>query len=407
MNFCLRVISDMDADASFTLGSRPTDDEVNAVWNSLVHMSNEQRRKTLVSLTKPDRTATVQGSNSDVRRVPVGIDQRTLTHSPVQVETTQFIIKNFSGQKPGPGEVDYKHWRRSALQIASDESISESRARTYILQSLTGAADDAIDLHRDEPVKNIIAILDKIFGTIADGTDLLAEFFQRFQQPGEQTSQYVNTLYIALCEVVKQDGIPMRDVPETLVRQILRGCSDEQMLNKLRLDERLLNKPRLEEQDPVPEYPDLIVRIRREEARRTERRLRLKQAARRNTALLDSSMESQSPQTPPKRTPETPQTTELDDKLKQLRQKVAQLEASHTCTDIFCYRCGDDGHMAYDCQGLPNRALVEEKKVKRQQSRNGKRSGNAKPARSAGQRQRQGSNPRPELDDLVGGTPEI
>ena len=179
----------------------------------------------------------------------------------------------------------------------------------------------------------------------------------------------------------------MRDVSATLVRQILRGSSDEQMLNKLRLDE----------QDPVPEYPDLIVKVRREEARRTERRLRLKQAARRTTTLLDSSMESQAPQTPSKPTPEKPQTIELDSKLTQLRQRVAQLETNHS--NMFCFRCGEDGHLAYDCQGTPNKVLVEEKKSKRKPHH--KRSRNAHV--SEGQCRRQGIIP----DDLIGGTPEI
>lgn len=332
---------------------RPEDD-TNTLRHQISKMSEEERHELWISLTK-------NCGDSEPKTVPD--DMRG--HSPVHVDTTRLKLKNFSGQKPGPGEVDYKHWRRSAMQIVNDDSLNLSRRRLYILQSLTGAAEDAIDLHRDKPVAEIIGILDKVFGATADGTDLLADFFQCCQKPGQPTSDYINALYVLLCDMVSQDSLQEHEVSGLLARQFLRGSSDEEMLATLRL----------EEQDPKPHYPDLIHKVRREEARRKERRLRLKVAARCSATTHDSSQESQ-PQTPPKPSPCTLPATQLDSELTQLRQRVAQLEA-HQSRNVFCYRCGEDGHMAYDCRGAPNKALVQEKTSRRQQKRKPKRSGNA------------------------------
>ena len=61
----------------------------------------------------------------------------------------------------------------------------------------------------------------------------------------------------------------------------------------------------------------------------------------------------------------------------QLRKRITMLEASNAEVNllaqkvqdlqtkvksgVFCYRCGQDGHVAYDCDNPPNKSLVEEK----------------------------------------------
>lgn len=342
---------------SATSDSSP-EDGTDALRNKLSKMSEEERHELWISLTKTSGD-TEPKTKSDYMR----------GHSPVHIDTTRLKLKNFSGEKPGPGEADYKHWRRAAIQIINDDSLNLSRKRLYILQSLTGTAEDAVDLHRDKPVTEIIGILDKVFGATTDGTDLLANFFQCCQKPGQPTSDYVNALYVLLCDMVKQDCLQEHEVSDLLARQFLRSTSDDEMLATLRL----------EEQDPKPQYPDLIHKVRREESRRKERRLRLKIAARCSATTLDSNKEPQPPSSPKPSTralPETLPATQLDSELTQLRQRVAQLEAQQS-TKVFCYRCGEDGHMAYDCRGAPNKALVEEKTSRRQQRRKNKRSGNA------------------------------
>ena len=63
------------------------------------------------------------------------------------LDATPRKIKNFSGNsKPGPGETDYRHWRRAAQRILDDRDLSRNRKQTILLQSLTGTAEDCIDL---------------------------------------------------------------------------------------------------------------------------------------------------------------------------------------------------------------------------------------------------------------------
>ena len=44
----------------------------------------------------------------------------------------------------------------------------------------------------------------------------------------------------------------------------------------------------------------------------------------------------------------------------QIQQRVAQLE-TQVRSSVFCYRCGEDRHLATDCKNPPNKKLVSEK----------------------------------------------
>ena len=100
----------------------------------------------------------------------------------------------------------------------------------------------------------------------------------------------------------------MMQVPEELVRQFKRGTTDEDMLLKLRLDDL---------HPGAMDYPSLIARVRREEGRRTERRLRLRKV--------------RSIRCPP--TPDVSEhndakpTTDTSSEVEALRKRVADLEA--------------------------------------------------------------------------------
>ena len=261
------------------------------------------------------------------------------------------------------GEVDYSHWRRAALRILDDDELRGSRKKNILLDSLTGRAKDIIELHRDLPADDIISVLDKTFGSTADATDLLANFFQILQKSSQSASEYLNELYIALCTVVKAGNIPRDDASDLLIKQFMRGTQDKDMLTKLRLDE-------LEE---TPSYPDLIIKVRKEETRRTERRMRLKNAscssinarkAESTSLVAEAAPKVTLPQDSVKnQTVSETQPRLCNDEVAQLRQRVAQLEKRQS--RVFCYRCGEDGHMAYDCKNPPNKSLVDEKTAKR------------------------------------------
>jgi hypothetical protein len=372
-----------DAGHKSLLGTDPTEEEVDALWDRLAKMGESDRRKTLVSLSlsgvERGSESSREGLSSRASSIRGTVGEQHV--GTVIVDTTPRKLKNFSGSpKPGPGEVDFPHWQRAAQRIIDDSELSEARKHTMIVQSLCGSAEDAIELYRDKAVTEIIALLAKIFGSTADGHDLLADFYQVFQTHSQTTGEYLNHLHIKLCEVVKHGGIPTKDVASTLLRQFQRGTSDDEMLVKLRLDESTESI----------EYPDLIERVRREEARRTERRLRVRKGAR-ISAVTETEGHSS---TPPSKSSHDCETGKKDDEVSRLRQRVVELEAKSVEVNTlaqkvellergrkyFCYRCGQDGHLAYDCSEDPNKTLVEEKTAARRK-RKGNKTGNGRTPR--------------------------
>ena len=166
---------------------------------------------------------------------------------------------------------------------------------------------------------------------------------------------------VKLCEVVTHEGLDMIQVqvPEELVHQFKRGTTDEDMLLKLRLDDL---------HPGAMDYPSLIARVRREEGRRTERRLRLRKV-RSNTLSATPEVAEHSDVRP---------VNDASTEVEALRKRVAELEAKqdvnalaqrvkHLETSVgkspmFCFQCGTDGHVAYDCTNSPNKELVEGEK---------------------------------------------
>ena len=377
------------------LGSAPTEEEIDALFEKLGAMGVDDRRKTLLSLagsqtqvsakqeidTKP---LTVESSvQSDIDLVRPNLDEpRSTLLSPmyssqsqghpspqVLLDATPRKIKNFSGNtKPGPGEANYRHWRRAAQRILDDRDLSRNRKQTILLQSLTGTAEDCIDLMQNVAPEQILKLLGATFGSTNDGQELLIDYYQLNQGVNESTSEYLTRLYVKLCEVVTHEGLDMMQVPEELVRQFKRGTTDEDMLLKLRLDDLCPG---------AMDYPSLIARVRREEGRRTERRLRLRKV-RSNTLSATPEVPEHSDVQPVndastevealrKRVAEL----EAKQDVNSLAQRVKHLETSVCKSSMFCFRCGKDGHVAYDCTNSPNKELVEEKRAARR-----RRSGN-------------------------------
>lgn len=373
--------SSTSAGRDSTIEKSEEEEEMENLLARLQGLSSEARRKTMVELERlDDKTGKREEFSKSPRRTSFQSSQPMFDLSEsrhqrsIVVDTTPRKIKNFSGSdKLGSGEVDFKHWRRAAIRIVEDQELSESRKRTVLLQSLTGLAEDAIDEHRNAAPRFMIDVLDKIFGSTADGRDMLADFFQVFQEPGQSSSQFLSKLYVKLTEIVERDGISIRALPENLIRQFVRGCSDEELITKLRLEDFV---------DDPPDFPTLVECIRKEEARRTERRLRLKRVSRTNSCA--SVVEKKPDNTVPSNTSakQDGETEKLKERIRELEKERVQAESLVQRVNIleesvsrrdnkFCFRCGNDGHMAWDCSAPPNRALVEEKSKARRQRRQG------------------------------------
>lgn len=348
-----------------------TDEEWQGLRDKLTNVNVRQRRRTMDLMTsflegkEPQwMQQPQQQPQQQVLQVQHGLEQRTLT-----VEPSTRKLRNFSGaDKLGNGEIDFKHWKRAALRIKEDREISEAHKKRIVLQSLQGKAEDAVDLHRDQDVDVILQMLDKMFGSVADGSDLLADYYQMFQQENQLASEYLSSLFVHLSEVIKCDTLTMSELPKAILQQFVRGISDEELLNKLRLEEKIASPPN---------FPDLLAAVRREESRRTERRLRHRKnaKARASTVVEQSSADvNNGKQVQQVETVKSVEVVQLQQRVKELEQQVGDMSQGRKGVKRgFCYRCGQDGHFASECDNKANRSLVEKKaKARRERLNQGK-----------------------------------
>lgn len=338
----------------------------------------EEIEQRLRRLNTADRRRTLDRLQA---RLSAGEDGFSHRDSSAHVNPTTVVVEQsdkklppFSGaDKVSNGEVSFKRWLRAAERVRDDDSLSFIKRRQVILKSLRGEADDIADQYKNDSAADIIDVLEKKYGGTIDGEDLLLQFYQCVQTDSQSASEYLSKLFVDLGEVVKHSGLHMGDMSRVLLKQFIRNTTDEDLLLKLRLEDKV---------DDPPNFPDLISAIRREESRRTERRLRQKKAKSQGTTVASVS-QVQPDQTSEvirlqQRVAELEEATvyveppQPDGEVARLQQRVAMLEQrlSQVNRYIFCYRCGQDAHKATECNNPANESLVQQKvndRRKRQQ----------------------------------------
>ncbi len=305
-------------------------------------------------------------------------------------------LRLFSGKFPVPnGEVDYVSWRMQVTQIQGDDedTLSDVQLKRLILQSLQRPALDATR-NTTGGSSEILTVLDTLYGSVADGQELLIQFFTTYQQEKEIASTYLQRLYLQVMDVADKGGITVGDVPGHLVRQFVRGSHDEILIHKLGLEETL---------DHPKGFAEVLLSIRKEEARRTEKRLRLKvgRVATQNVSPVASPKPERASAKPPsnKLSDDKQQIADLTSRLASMESMLQQHHASmpppnsslqlseldSTPTRFsnshcsrsrgkpwdkknkkvrrtqFCYKCGQDGHYADKCVARKNPELVQQK----------------------------------------------
>ena len=307
------------------------------------------------------------------------------TQNVIVQQQTDRKLPRFSGSvPPSHGEVSFRRWQRAANRLLEekDDDVSEVKKKSAILRSLNGTADDIVEIYRHKSSIELVEILEKKYGGTIDGDDLLVEFYTIFQSEKQSASDYLSELFVELGDVVKYEGVPEELMDVVLLKQFIRGTSDDEIMNKLRLEDQVKNPP---------SFPDLISSIRREETKRAERKLRHKQQVRARAAVVSepevpavtppdnremhrmqqrlAELESLAASIEPGPAPQPP---EPSAEFVQLQQRLASVEQKLTVRkrNIFCYRCGQDAHMATECENPANKKLVEEKVAARRQRQN-------------------------------------
>jgi hypothetical protein len=370
------------------LPAPPADPDFEALRERLEKLNKQDRRRTLSRLSKMFAVEEVlaQQNPSELHDSPLANDQNFDNvllpgaqnwqgqASVVVHQSDKRTLPRFSGaDKLGQSEVTFRRWQRAATRLVEEESITDDKKKDTIFRSLQGKADDIADLHRHKTASEILNVLEKKYGGTIDGDELLVDFYQILQGKEQTAGDYLSDLFVELGEVVKFDGLAMDQMPKVLLKQFIRGTTDEDMLTKLRLEDKI---------DNPPQFPDFISSIRREESKRTERRLRHKKQAKVQASIAKQEVED--PETLRLRQrvveleaiaaklPATPPASDSPSEVVQLQQRMAEIEKKFSTVrgrNVFCYRCGEDAHLATDCQNPPNRKLVEEKVAERRKRR--------------------------------------
>lgn len=355
------------------------------------------------SRTNPFHLPSDQLSPPDVQRVVVehiikSSDIQSHLHSPSR-------LKQFSGRSPQPTfEVDYETWRSSVDFCLNDPSVPDSQVVRKIVESLSPPAANIIkSLGPQALPQAYLTLLDSAYATVEDGDELFARFLNNNQNAGEKASDYLQRLHTALNYVIAKGGIFAHDADRQLLKQFCRGCWNSLLITSLQL-EQLKGKP--------PSFAELLLLLRTEEDKQASKASRMKQhlghrgfvkpqvmsnvqAAhmsypddvsmsqppehaflamtkdiQKQIAELQVQVAKLSPcssERPVKKkdTVNSKQNTKQKQKTKntQPEGQLQQITAMMKPKPWYCFKCGEDGHIASTCENESNPALVQAKKA--------------------------------------------
>ena len=277
---------------------------------------------------------------------------------------------------------------REARRLEKDKSLTEDKKKKMLLKSLSGKADDIGELNEHKAVGEFLSVFDATYGNLIDGEELLIDFYDILQKD-QIASDYLSELYVELGDIVKYNGLTIDMMDKTLIKQFNRGCTDDELLNKLRIDDMI--------HDP-PTFPALMQTVRTEEAKRTARKLRLRKQAKVHATVVQEAapgpemqqlqqrleqleaVAAASSSTGAAAAPVLQQPAEEQQpqsEIAQVNQRLARIEQQlsdkpQVRSDVFCYRCGIDKHVATDCVNAPNKQLVQQKMEAQRQNRRSK-----------------------------------
>ena len=338
-----------------------------------------------------------------VQRVVV---EHVIRNDSASSNATQSKIRTFSGRLPKPnGEVDYEAWKTQVQLLLSDPYVTDSQKVRRIVDSLVGPAADMIKpLGYTSTPCAYLNQLESAFGVVEDGEELFAKFLNANQNAGEKPSDYLFRLQTLLTKVISRGGVRFEDSDKHLLRQFCRGCWDHSLLISLQLEHKK-NVP--------PPFPELLLLLRTEEDRRSTKMDRMKKHMGSSRAVAHAHTVYGLPTCydaidVPVEKNENVQTQKLLKEISELREQVSALstrsdtinqpsrnpEASCLVTNTsmprhdaprfpkawFCFKCGEDGHIAVHCSNAPNAVLVHQKHAELKRKREAHRTQHTAPS---------------------------
>lgn len=285
-------------------------------------------------------------------------------------------LRTFSGKLPKPQhEIDYDSWRSQIELLNADPRLAPLHITRRILESLLPPAADLVkNLGANALPSTFLHVLDSAYATVEDGEELFAKFLNTLQDHGEKPSSYLQRLQLVLSTVVKRGGIPAAETNKYLLKQFCRGCWDNTVINKLQLEQK---------KDQPPPFSDLLFMLRTEEDRQMAKETLMKK----HIPSVKHRANLQTHSTSACSCGNSSDKSALDELREQMLKLQSQMSAllSKNATSSksehqqnkqkpksgqgkkkpkpwFCFKCGQDGHIAPNCSSQPNPSLVEEKR---------------------------------------------
>ncbi len=302
-------------------------------------------------------------------------------------------LRPFSGRIPCPSaESDYDTWRSNVEFFLADPAMSSTNTTRKMVESLFPPAATIVKhLGPNASPHEYLALLDSAYGIIDDGDELFAKFLHTNQDPGEKPSGYLQRLQTILSKAIKRGGLAASDSDRQLLKQFCRGCWNNGLLTSLQLEQKKNNPP---------SFSELLLWVRSEEDRQAAKSSRMKQHFGTNRTKVqsnalsvedhatDDDLETVPPYDPQK----------LEKQMAKLQAQIASLKASLNLSQAsakpgknqrakpkapaeenpslspelkltnkkprpwYCFRCGEDGHIAPSCSNEANPELVEKKR---------------------------------------------
>lgn len=364
--------------------------------HGLIDNTGSTHKSTETPVSTPVMLSTSQLTTPEVQRVVVehvvrSSELASQLHAPLK-------LKPFSGRVPHQHfEVDYDTWRATVSLYLNDPMISDSQVVRKIIESLSPPASHIIKpLGPLAPPKAYLDLLDSAFAAVGDGDELFAAFLNLNQNTGEKPSDFLHRLQTALVPVVKSNGIAPSESDKQLLRQFCRGCWNNPLISNLQLEQRKQNPPT---------FPEFLLMLRTEEDRQTAKHNRMRQhlgatkvktqpnvQAVCNSCLTNSDVPVEKAYIPSAAVePLQKQIAKLQTQVAKLlarsEEKGSQAKASKHVKpkpadqkpDVkmarsdptasssrprpwYCFKCGEDNHIASSCSNEPNPALVQVKR---------------------------------------------
>lgn len=295
-------------------------------------------------------------------------------------------LRSFSGRVPKPpGEADFDTWCLH-VDLLLQDSLPPDVQRRRLLESLLPPASDVVkQLGSTAPPQDYVKLLDSAYGLVEDGDEIFARFLNTHQDSGEKASDFLQRLQTILSTAVRRDGVKQSSANRHLLKQFQRGCWDHSLILTLQLESKTRTPP---------DFAELLLMLRTEEDRRAAKLDRMQrhiggskhkvtshtqfaidvspygdpgmlqaclsetEALRKQVADLQMQLKSSKSK---KKEGHDPKVLESPQVMPEKGEINVQQVTSKPPRPWFCFRCGEDGHVARLCEGSLNKALVDQK----------------------------------------------